>query len=321
MFENATAFVTGGRTGFIGTNITKRLLARGATVYAHSRDQTKRSNFDPATENLIEVTGDFTVEATIPSDVDYVFHCAAHTSGANEIVNNPIAQVTPNLFMNSRFLEAAAESEVKKLLFISSSAAYPELDRPAAEADGFIGDPSDVYFGVAWMKRYTEKLAEFYFRSYGIEVLIIRPSNVYGPFSNFDPDRAHVLPALMRKFVEKHDPIEVWGTPDVARDFIYVDDFVDGTLAAFENSSGFEVFNIASGMQHTIGESVELIKELTGYRGMVTYNSERPMTIRKRAIDTSKAARLLGFQADTSLRRGLLETLEWYESRLSGTGE
>jgi len=121
---------------------------------------------------------------------------------------------------------------------------------------------------------------------------------------------------LIRKFVEKQDPIEVWGTPDVVRDFIYVDDFVDGVLTAFEKSSGFDIFNIASGAQYTIREAVDIIKELTEYTGTITYDSSKPMTIRRRVIDTSKATELLNFRATTPLRDGLSRTIEWYKSTL-----
>jgi GDP-L-fucose synthase len=312
MIANSKVFVAGGRTGFIGTNMANALLERKAIVYVHSLDGNKPSFFKKSTQNCIEMNGDLSASVTLPSDIDYVFHCAAHTSGAHEMVTNPVAQILPNLFMNTLLLDAAASNKVKKFVFISSSAVYPDMDRPMAEELAFTDDPPENYFGPAWMKRYAEKLAEFYFKRYGMEVLIIRPSNVYGPYSSFDLERSHVLPALIRKFVEKQDPIEVWGTPDVVRDFIFADDFVRGVLTAFEKTSGFEVINIASGSQYTIGESVNHIKELTEYKGTITYNASKPMTIRKRVIDTAKAERVLNFRATTSFREGLKKTIDWY---------
>ena len=101
MFENRKVFVAGGRTGFVGTNVAKALLEKGATVYVHSLNAAKPSNFDPKTANLFESTGDLSVSATIPAGTDYVFHCAAHTSGAREMATNPVAQITTNVFMNS----------------------------------------------------------------------------------------------------------------------------------------------------------------------------------------------------------------------------
>jgi GDP-L-fucose synthase len=317
MFNNKRVYVAGGRTGFLGTNIARALLEKRATVYVNSLNPDKPSFFDAETPNLFESTSDLTVSAALPSGTDYVFHCAAHTSGAHEMSTNPVAQITPNVFMNSALLDAAAKNKVKKFLFISSSAIYPELDVPISEDKAFEGDPPGNYFGPAWMKRYSEKLAEFYFKWYGMEVVIIRPSNVYGPYSSFDLQASHVLPALIRKFVEKQDPIEVWGTPGVVRDFIYVDDFVRGALLAFEKSTGFDVYNIVTGDLQTIGGAVELIKEITNYTGTITYNSSKPTTIRQRKLDGSKAAEVLGFHADTSFRGGLRKTIEWYVSTLS----
>lgn len=318
MFRNKRVFVTGGRTGFVGTNFAKALLAKGAIVHVHSLNPDKCSNFDRETPNLFESMSDLTTSVAIPSNTDYVFHCAASTAGAKVLVNNPEALIIPSLFMNSLLLDTAAKSKVKKLLFISSSTMYPELDVPISEDKGFVGNPPGNYFGVGWMKRYTEKLAEFYFNEYGMEVIIIRPSNIYGPYSGFDLETAHVLPALIRKFVERQNPLEVWGTPDVVRDFIYVDDFVRGALLAFEKSSGFDFYNMGTSELHTIGESVNIISELTEYKGKIIYNSTKPMTIHQRKIDTTKATRNLGFHANVPLREGLKRTIEWYKGTLGG---
>lgn len=316
MFKNKKVFVSGGRTGFVGTNLVKALLERGALVYAHSLHPEKRSNFAPRTPNLTQSCGDLSVSAELPQGLDYVFHCAAHTSGAHEMVNNPTTQITANVFMNSLLLDSAAKSGVKKFMFISSSAVYPDSGLSLSEDMGFQGDPPEVYFGPAWMKRYTEKLAQFYSLRYGMEAVIIRPSNIYGPYSGFDLQSAHVLPALIRKFSEKQDPLEVWGSPDVTRDFIYADDFVKGALLAFEKSQGFDVYNIASGRLYTIAEAVDIIKGLTGYSGRVVYNAAKPVTIKSRKLAISKAEERLGFRAVTSLKDGLKQTIAWYASTL-----
>jgi GDP-L-fucose synthase len=312
MFENKRILVTGGRTGFLGVNFVNELLNRGAIVYAGSLTS-KKSSLLKQRPNLIEYVTDLR-DDTIPENIDYIVHCAAHTSGAKEIVNNPAAQVIPNIQLNSNLLDKAANNGVEKFVFISSSAVYPKTDKAVTEDIGFKGDPADIYFGVGWMKRYTEKLAEFYYRQYGMEVLIIRPSNVYGPYCSFDLDRSHVLPALIRKFVEDQNPLVVWGSPQVSRDFIYVDDFVLGVLLALEKFAGFEVYNIASGNIYTIGEAVNLIKEITNYTGELVYDKSKPMTIFNRVIDTSKAKEILGFQAETSFRDGLQKTIDHFKS-------
>ena len=312
-FQGKKVFVSGGRTGFLGANLVEALLKQGATVFAHSLHAHKSSFFPLATPSLIQLTQDLSESATIPLGTDYVFHCAAHTGGAHEMVNNPLAQVNENAKINTNILEAARLAKVKKICFISSSAVYPDSESPLLEEDGFQGDPPGNYFGPAWMKRYSEKLAEFYSRQHGLDVLVIRPSNIYGPYSSFDLERAHVLPALIRKFLEAKDEVEVWGVPEVVRDFIFVDDFVEGLFAAFQRKEKFEVFNIATGSDITIGAAVEIIQELTGFRGRVSFNSQKPMTIKKRRISTAKAESLLGFTAKTSFSDGLKKTIHWYQ--------
>jgi GDP-L-fucose synthase len=163
------------------------------------------------------------------------------------------------------------------------------------------------------MKRYTEKLAEFYHKKYGMQVLIIRPSNIYGPYCNFDLDRAHVLPALIRKFIEQEE-VTVWGLPTVERDFIYIDDFVTGTLLALEELLDFDMYNIASGNLYTIDTAVNFISKLTNFRGKILYDDSKPMTIFKRVIDVSRAKSILGFRASTSFEDGLQKTIDYFRS-------
>lgn len=313
MYEGKRVLVTGGRTGFVGTNFAKELHRRGAEVMVQGLHADKPSNFDGEVEEIIT---DLSVSAEVPKGTDYIFHCAAHTSGAKEMAENPEAQIHVNAIMNSRLLEAASREGVKRFLFISSSALYPEVEVPVKESMAFNGDPPGNFFGPGWMKRYTEKILEFYHKRHGMDGIVIRPSNIYGPFSGFDLEYSHVLPALIRKFVEKQDPIEVWGDPKVVRDFIYVDDFVDGSLRAFEKSSGFDVYNIASGQLRTIGGSVELIQELTDYKGRIKYDAAKPTTIKKRSVCTDKAKAILGFEATTDFKDGLKRTIDWYRGTL-----
>lgn len=317
MFSGKKVYISGGRTGFLGTNIAKELLRRDARVYVQSLHKNKQSFWKPNTPDVTEIICDFSKKAELPDGLDYFFHCAAHTSGAHEMATNPVAQITENVFINSNVLDAAAKAKVKKFVFISSSAVYPDFERPLREEDAFLNDPPGNYFGPAWMKRYSEKLAEFYYKWYGVEILIIRPSNVYGPYSSFDLIASHVLPALIRKFVEKQNPIEVWGTPDVVRDFIFIDDFVRGVLLALERTSGIQIFNIAAGSLQTIGEAVENICELTHYDGQYFFNSTKPMTIKQRKIDITKAQNVLNFFSGISFREGLEKTINWYKSTLS----
>ncbi len=244
--------------------------------------------------------------------MEYVFLCAANTSGAHAIATQPLIHVTDNLVMNARMFEAS--KEVDRCLFISSSTVYPATDYPVNEGEAFVGDPHPSYFGSAWMKRYCEKLAEFYCDKYGCQIAVVRPTNVYGPFDKFDFATSHVLPALVRRAVEKQNPFEVWGDGSEVRDFIYVGDMVDGMLRAMESWSGFDPVNVGSGTPVTIKDALQIILRSAQHDdAKVVYDSSKPTTIPVRLVDLTKAKRELEFHARCSLEDGLEKTVKWYQ--------
>jgi GDP-L-fucose synthase len=194
---------------------------------------------------------------------------------------------------------------------------YPAVTYPVKEEEGFTGEPHPSYFAVGWMKRYIEKLAEFYYQRYGMKIALIRPTNIYGPYDKFDFATSHVLPALMRRAVEKQNPFEVWGDGSAVRDFMYVSDMVEALLLMLENYAECQPLNVGSGQPVTIKESVELILKVTGNPATAVYDASKPTTIPFRVVDLTKAETVLGFKAKVSLEEGLKKTIEWYRSTLA----
>ncbi len=313
MFKDANILVAGG-TGFIGTNLINRLLSLGANVRAtiHERKPvTTDSRVEYVNCNLLNMDDC----NKVVKDMDYVFMCAANTSGAAVMASTPLVHVTPNIIMNSQILEASYTHNIKKFIFISSSAAYPPSgDIPIKENEMFNGDPYSTYFGVGWMKRYTEILCRLYSElKEPMKTLVIRPSNVYGPYDKFDPSVSHVMAATIRKVVERHNPIQIWGTGNDIRDFIYVDDFVDGLLLATEKIDRFDTINIASGNGHSIKYILQIALEVEGYcNTKISYDSTKPSMIPIMLVNTEKAEMLLGFKTKTGIREGIKKTIEWY---------
>jgi GDP-L-fucose synthase len=314
--EKKTALVVGG-AGFIGSNLVRRLVADGYTVRAtiHTRDP-----LEPV-EGVEYVRAELTSLddcVRVVAGMDYVFMAAASTAGAAVMASTPLVQVTPNVVMNSQILEASYAAGVKKFLFISSSAAYPPSgDRPVSEDEMFQGDPPDVYHAVGWMKRYSEILCHTYARKIKkpMATVVVRPSNVYGPFDKFDFARSHVTGATIRKVADRHSPIQVWGTGDDVRDLIYVDDFIDGTMKAFNADKDFIAVNIAAGQGYTVKEVLQTLLEVDGYTDAdVQFDASKPQMIPIRLIDATLAEKELGFRATTSLRDGLKKTIEWYRA-------
>ncbi len=316
MFYQDKKVLVAGGSGLIGSHTIEELLHRGAQVRAtlHSKEPVIKD------DRIEYIQCDLTQRADcakVVQDMDYVILCAANTSGAAVMAQNPIAHITANLLINSQILEAACLAGVSRLLFVSSTTVYPAVTYPVKEEEGFTGEPHPSYFAVGWMKRYIEKLAEFYYQRYGMKIALIRPTNIYGPYDKFDFETSHVLPALMRRAVEKQNPFEVWGDGSAVRDFMYVSDLVEALLLTLENYAECQPLNIGSGQPVTIKESVELILRVTGNPATAIYDASKPTTIPFRVVDLTKAETVLGFKAKVSLEEGLKKTIDWYRSTLA----
>jgi GDP-L-fucose synthase len=312
------ALVTGA-AGFIGSNLIARLLSSGADIRAtfHKRRPVVR---DRGIEYIRADLRDADACRKLVKGVDYVFMCAASTSGAAVIASNPIVHVTPNVVMNSRMLEASYLVGVKKFTWISSSVGYPPSgDRRVKEEEFFDGDPYDTYFASGWMKRYTEILCKMYSEKleHHMPAVVLRPSNIYGPRDKFDLETSHVTAALVRKVVERHDPIVVWGKGTEVRDVIYIDDFIDAMLLATEKINSYDPVNVGYGKGFTIKEILNTLLKIDGYTAArIVHDYSKPSMIPVRLVDTRKAESVLGFRAKTTLREGLEKTVSWYrESR------
>ncbi len=314
MFKGKNVLVAGG-AGFVGVNLIARLLSLGANVRAtlHRKDAViKDSRIDYVKADLL-LADDC---QKVASDMDCVFMCAANTSGAAVIASTPLVHVTPNVIMNSRILEASYFAGVKKFIFLSSNAAYPPVgDRPVREDEMFEGDPPDIYYGVGWMKRFTEVLCRLYGEKLKkpMATVVVRPSNIYGPHDDFDFATSHVMAATIRKVVDRQSPIKVWGTGDDIRDLIYIDDFIDALLLAAEKGATFGPVNIAGGAGYSIKQILAICLEEDGYGdAVIQFDSAMPSMIPVRLIDTAKAEKVLGFKARTGIREGIGKTMEWY---------
>ncbi len=314
MDAESNVLVAGG-TGLIGANLVRRLVKLDVTPRV-----TYHSKRPVITDDRIEyVHADLTNFESckkVVEGIDCVFMCAASTSGAATIASNPLIHVTPNIVMNSRMLEASHSEGVRKFVWMSSSVGYPPSgDRPVREEEFFDNDPADVYFASGWMKRYTEILCKMYAEKLEkrMAVVVLRPSNIYGPYDKFDFETSHVTAAMIRKVVERNDPLVVWGNGKDVRDVIYVDDFIDAMLLAAEKIDSFNPLNVAKGEGIAVKELLNTILRIDGYdNARVVYDESKPSMIPKRLIDVRKAENTLGFRAKTSLIDGLSMTIDWY---------
>ncbi|MDO8638267.1 MAG: NAD-dependent epimerase/dehydratase family protein, partial [Candidatus Daviesbacteria bacterium] len=232
------------------------------------------------------------------------------------IETTPLAHVTPNVIMNSLMLQAAHSEGVKKFLFISSNTVYPLTDYPVSE-DDVNYTLYEKYFPVGWMKLFTEKMCEMYATKIknSMITIIVRPGNIYGPYDDFDLASSHVIPALIKKVIERHNPLEVWGSGRDIKDFIYVEDLVEGLMLAMEKINQFDQINIGGGKAVTIRQVLNAILKADNFKNpKIVFNSSKPTMIPIRLIKINKAKRVLGFTPKTSLEEGIKKTIDWYKS-------
>jgi len=313
MFKNAKVLVTGG-TGFIGVNLILRLLEQGAQVRATLHDKNPVIN-DSRIEYLC---GDLCEKEMCQKSVegmDYVFMCAANTSGAKIMATTPLVHLTPNVVMNTLMLDTAYSAGVKKFLFVSSNAVYPLTDFAVKESD-VTGEFFPAYHIGASMKIFTENVCEIYSTRINkpMQTVVVRPGNLYGPYDKFDWEKSKVFPALIRRAIERQDPFVVWGDGKDLKDFLYIDDLITGMLLAMEKLGTFEPINIASSIPITIREILAEILKATDYEDApVEYDETKPTMIPKRMIDISLAQKNLGFSPKMGLQDGIKNTVNWYK--------
>lgn len=316
LFKDKRILVAGA-TGLIGSHLTRRLLAEGARVRAThlKRDIAKRH---PALETLrVDLTRGEDCRKAV-RDMEWVFLCAASTSGAHTIANTPMVHVTPNVLINSQMLEAAYEANVAKFMWLSSTVAYPPSEKPMREEQMFEGEPFEKYYFAGWTKRFSEILCRMYGEKLArkMTTIVLRPTNVYGPDDDFEFATSHVIPALMRKIVERWNPLEVWGDGGEVRDAIYVDDMVEAMVLAVQKLQSYDAINVGLGRGYSVNEILKELLDLDGYKdAKIVYDKSKPTMIPIRLIDTSKAERVLGFKAKVGLREGLKRTLDWYRKQ------
>ena len=296
----------------MGTHIVQELLERGAKVRVtvHRRPSIIQD------ERIETVDADLTKQEdclTAVKGVDYVFHAAGAVAAAAVTAGNPMEAITANLILTAQMLQAAWAANVDRFLLFSSSTGYPATDHPVKEEEMWSGPTHPSYFGYGWMRRYLERLGEFVVSKSDMRIALVRPTAVYGCWDNFDPATSHVIPALIRKAVERQNPYEVWGSGEEVRDFLHVADLARGCLLMLEKHAACDPVNIGYGRHVTIGDSVRIILEAAGHEtASVVFNTSKPTAIPCRMVDTSKAKRILGFEPEVSLEEGLGDTVRWY---------
>jgi GDP-L-fucose synthase len=298
--------VTGG-AGFLGQHVVQALEARGGTQIVVPR----RRHYDLTREAHVE-------RLYADTQPQVVIHLAAAVGGIGANMDNPGRFCYDNLVMGAMLLEHGRRTGVEKFVGIGTICSYPKFTPvPFQEAELWNGYPEETNAPYGLAKKMLLVLGQACREQYGYNAIHLLPVNLYGPGDNFDPESSHVIPALIRKCLEAiergESEIICWGDGTPTREFLYVEDCAEAIVLATERYDGAEPVNIGAGFEISIKELVELIVDLTGFRGRIRWDNTKPNGQPRRCLDTHRAEQWFGFRAQTKFREGLHRTIEWYQ--------
>jgi dTDP-glucose 4,6-dehydratase/GDP-L-fucose synthase len=307
-WKDRTVMVTGG-AGFLGSHLVEELKYRSEDVKI----------FIPRSDNYDLRKKPDIKRVFKDSGADTVIHLAATVGGIGANRENPGRYFYDNAIMGIELIEQACQYDVDKFTILGTICAYPKhTPVPFSEEDLYNGYPEETNapYGIAKKALLTQSRA--YRRQWGFNSIYLLPVNLYGPRDDFDLETSHVIPATIRKSIEartqNEDTITAWGTGEPTREFLYVKDAAKGILDATEQYNSSEPINLGSGEEISIGDLVEMIAKMTGFEGEISWDTSKPDGQPRRKLDTSRAKKRFGWEASTTLREGLEETIEWYES-------
>lgn len=306
--------LTGGH-GFLGSHVYSKLKER-YDIFVPSHNV-----FDLRKESDISMA--FSDCSTIIGFPDVVIHLAAVAGGIGLNMREPATLFYDNLVMGTLLMNLSHQFGVKKYLSVGTVCAYPKFTQvPFKEEDIWNGYPEETNAPYGLAKKMALVQSQAYRKQYGFNSIYLIPVNLYGPGDNFDPENSHVIPGLIKRFIDAKnqnlDSVTVWGSGKSTREFLYVEDCAEAIVTAMERYDGPEPINIGTGKSITIRGLVFTIADLVGYNGEIIWDSSKPDGQPARMLDISKAKQYFGFEAKTSFVDGLKKTIDWY---LTGKGK
>jgi len=300
--------VTGGR-GFLGGHLMARLAKRGyANVVALGAEDYDLTHEGEVARMLAE------------RRPEVVIHLAAVVGGIGANRRHPGTFFYQNLMMGTLLMEHARRGGVRRFVSVGTICSYPKFTPvPFREEELWNGYPEETNAPYGLAKKMLLVQSQAYRQEFGFDAVNVLPVNLYGPGDNFDPETSHVIPALIRRAIESAEAgapeMEVWGTGAATREFLYVEDAAEAIVLAAEKLADSEPVNIGASREISIRDLVAHIVELTGYRGRIVWDKSKPDGQPRRCLDTSRAARLLGWTAATPFEEGLKRTVAWYRAQ------
>lgn len=302
-WKDKRVLITGGK-GFLGKHLIEKLKVRKP--------------------RLIRVADKDKYDLTLYKDclratkgIDVVIHLAAKVGGIGFNREFPADLFDDNILMSTFMMKAAQKNKVKKYVALGTICAYPKFTPvPFKEKNLWYGYPEETNAPYGLAKKMQLVQSSAYRQQFGFNSIFLLPVNLYGPGDNFNPASSHVIPALIKKFVDANEKggkeIIVWGTGNASREFLYVEDAADALILAAEKYNKSDPVNIGAGFEIKIKDLVHLIKKLTGFKGKIVWDRTKPDGQPRRMLDVSLARKEFGFAAKTKFEQGLKNTIDWY---------
>mgnify|MGYP001285193370 CR=1 FL=1 len=311
-WQGKKVIVTGG-AGFLGSFVIAKLKAHGATNIYIPRIE-EYNLVDP---NEIHRMYDISLNGIDPKNV-VIIHLAANVGGIGANREHPAEFFYDNLMMGVELMHQAWKRGVGKFVAIGTVCAYPKFTPvPFKEENLWIGYPEETNAPYGLAKKMMLVQAQAYRQQYGFNAIFLLPVNLYGPRDNFNPASSHVIPALIHKAVEAQErgdkELPVWGDGSPTREFLYVEDAADGIVAAAEKYNDSEPVNLGSGYEISIKDLAEMIVRMTGFKGKLTWQTDKPNGQPRRGLDVSRAKEYFGWSAQVPFEEGMKRTIDWFK--------
>ena len=305
-----------GATGFIGKNITLSLSKNNNyEIHAVRYKRPKYKTSDNVKWHKADLRNPVLVDKLI-KNMDIVIQAAATTSGSKDIVLKPYLHVTDNAVINSFMFRSAYTHKVKHFIFPSCTVMYPSSKKATKESD-FNGNIIDKYKGAGETKVYLEKIAKFYSMLSDTKFTIIRHSNIYGPYDKYDLDKSHVFGATITKVMRAKDSLEVWGTGNEIRDFLYTEDLISFIkLVIKKQKTKYEIYNCGSGVPIKVKDLCKKIILISGKDLRIIFNKAKPSIPFNMYLNCNKAKKDLGWKATININLGIEKSINWWKKNI-----
>jgi GDP-L-fucose synthase len=309
LMNNKRITITGGK-GFLGKHILKKLADKGYTNVSVA---------DLPDYNLVRLEDIRRMYETLKPEI--VIHLAAKVGGIGFNQEKPGELFYDNIMMGVQLIHEAHLRGIEKFVALGTICAYPKFTPvPFKEDDLWNGYPEETNAPYGLAKKMMLVQSQAYRQQYGFNSIFLLPVNLYGPGDNFDPSSSHVIPALIKKCVDairnNEGEIVIWGTGSATREFFYVEDAAEAIVKATEEYNSSEPVNIGAGFEISIRDLANLIVELTGFKGKLTWDHTKPDGQPRRMLDTTRAQTAFNFKSKTNFREGLKKTINWYKQNM-----